>query len=426
MLIDYRGKSPQKSPTGIPVISAKVVKDGLISDQVEQTIAPDSYGEWMRRGLPRVGDVVMTTEAPLGEVAQLDEKTARYALGQRIVTLRGKAGEVSNEFLKYALMSPLMQQRLAARATGTTVFGISQKALRTVPLRLPNLATQVAVAGLLKILDDKIELNRRMNKTLEAMAQAIFRDWFVDFGPTRRKMEGASAPVAIVGSLTLNSEKAAALAPLFPVAFADNGLPEGWEERPFVSFIDIVGGGTPETKVAEYWDGDIPWFSVVDTPPKGAVFVRSTERSITEEGLLESSARLVPAGATIITARGTVGNIAIAAREMTFNQSCYALRAQAPVGDRFVYLATERMVQRLQAMAHGSVFSTITRTTFEGLSFPWVGERLFKEFETLLEPVLAKIDANGMESAILAEARDLLLPRLMSGEVRLRSAEARI
>jgi type I restriction enzyme S subunit len=201
-------------------------------------------------------------------------------------------------------------------------------------------------------------------------------------------------------------------------------LPKGWEARPFVSFLDIVGGGTPKTKIAEYWGGDIPWFSVVDTPEKGGVFVRSTEKTITEKGLVESSARLIPAGTTIITARGTVGNIAMAAREMTFNQSCYALRAQAPVGDRFVYLATERMVQRLQAMAHGSVFSTITRATFESLTFPWVGEPLFEKFEELMEPLFAKIDANGEANETLAATRDLLLPKLMSGEIRLRAAEA--
>lgn len=237
-------------------------------------------------------------------------------------------------------------------------------------------------------------------------------------------MEGATDPVAILGGLIPTPEKAAPLAALFPATLGDNGLPEGWEERPFVSFLDIIGGGTPKTKVSEYWGGEIPWFSVVDTPPKGGVFVRSTEKTITEKGLAESSARLVPAGTTIITARGTVGNIAMAARDMTFNQSCYALRAQAPVGDRFVYLATERMVQRLQAMAHGSVFSTITRATFESLTFPWVGETIFEKFEELLEPVFAKINANGEESETLAATRDLLLPKLMSGEIRLRDGEA--
>ena len=406
-LIDYRGKSPPKSNTGIPVLSAKVVKTTGLLRPIAQKIARDFYPKWMTRGLPQPGDVVMTTEAPMGEVIQLDEESARFALGQRIVCMRGKSEKLDSTFLRYLLTSPVQQEILASYATGTTVLGISQKALRSMPISFPSHAEQEKIGQVLATLDDKIELNRRMNETLEAMARAIFKDWFVDFGPTHAKAEGR-APY-----------HAPELWDLFPDALDDKGLPEGREEQPFVSFLEIVGGGTPKTKAAEYWGGGIPWFSVVDTPPKGGVFVRSTGKTISEKGLAESSARLIPAGTTIITARGTVGNIAMAARDMTFNQSCYALRAQTPVGDRFVYLAAERMVQRLQALAHGSVFSTITRATFESLTFPWPGEHLFEEFEELLEPIFSKINASGEENEILAATRDLLLPKLMSGEIRL-------
>ena len=132
---------------------------------------------------------------------------------------------------------------------------------------------------------------------------------------------------------------------------------------------------------------------------------------------------MIDAGTTIISARGTVGNIAMAARPMTFNQSCYALRAVEPLGDIFVYLATERMVERLKAMAHGSVFSTITRATFESLNFAWAGEDVFAAFERLIEPMFELIKANGQENQTLAATRDLLLPKLMSGEIRLTGTE---
>lgn len=195
-LIDYRGKSPKKSNAGIPVISAKVVKDGKINRFIEQKIAPDYYDTWMTRGVPGVGDVVMTTEGPLGEVAQLDAETAKFALGQRIVCIRGRKGLLDNTYLKFLLMSPHQQIVLESFATGTTVSGISQKSLRSLPIVLPPLKTQEAIANLLGALDDKIELNRQMNETLEAMARAIFRDWFVDFGPTRAKMAGAEPYLA--------------------------------------------------------------------------------------------------------------------------------------------------------------------------------------------------------------------------------------
>jgi type I restriction enzyme S subunit len=196
VLIDYRGKSPPKSEEGVPVISAKVVKDGRVLHPIEQTIDPQYYPIWMTRGLPKAGDVIMTTEGPMGEVAQLDSKTAKYALGQRIVCMRGRKGVLDNTFLKFLLISPRQQAILHSFATGTTVAGISQKSLRSVPLVLPPYGEQVAMGRPLGSLDDKIELNRRMNETLEAMARAIFKDWFVDFGPTRAKAEGRTPYLA--------------------------------------------------------------------------------------------------------------------------------------------------------------------------------------------------------------------------------------
>jgi type I restriction enzyme S subunit len=257
------------------------------------------------------------------------------------------------------------------------------------------------------------------------MARALFRDWFVDFGPTRRQIEGATDPAAIMGQ-AFPTEKAVTYAPLFPTKLSDDGLPEGWEEQPYEAFVEIIGGGTPKTKNADYWGGKIPWFSVVDAPSNGGVYILSTEKHITQAGLDNSSARMVPEGTTIISARGTVGKIGMAPHDMTFNQSCYALRPRDPVGERFVYLATERLVERLQAMAHGSVFSTITRTTFASLNFAGATDCCFEAFEDVTEPLFAKIKANGEENQTLASLRDLLLPKLMSGEIRLKDAEGAV
>lgn len=270
---------------------------------------------------------------------------------------------------------------------------------------------QRSIASILGALDDKIELNRRMNKTLEAMARALFKDWFVDFGPTRAKMEGREP--------YLSPE----LWELFPERLDDEGKPEGWLEEPLSAFFTIVGGGTPKTSNPAYWGGAIPWFSVVDTPPKGSVYVVETAKTITREALAESSARLVPKGTTIISARGTVGKLAVAGRDMTFNQSCYALRAVDPVGDCATYFIAQNMVRQLQAMAHGSVFSTITRQTFQHLTLPMPPQPVLQVFEAQVGPMFERILLNVREAATLARTRDLLLPKLMSGEIRIRDAE---
>ena len=209
-IIDYRGRSPDKTTVGVPLVTAKIVKSGRIENP-EEFIAEADYVEWMRRGIPECGDVVMTTEAPLGEVAQLDGR--KVALAQRIITLRGKPGLLDNTFLKFLLQSKPVQEELRSRGTGTTVVGIRQSELRKVKLTLPPLAEQKAIAAVLGALDDKIELNRRMNATLEAMARALFQSWFVDFDPARAKLDGRKPD-------GLDKPTAA----LFPVAFRDSPL----------------------------------------------------------------------------------------------------------------------------------------------------------------------------------------------------------
>jgi len=305
---------------------------------------------------------------------------------------------------------------------GSPIPSTTRAAVYARDLMVPSVAEQDEIAKALGSLDDKIDLNRQMNTTLEAMAQAIFKDWFVDFGPTRRKADGETDPVKILGGLIPDSAKAQKVVTPFPDTFDDNGLPVSWNTNSFIDFIDIVGGGTPKTSNGEYWSGDIPWFSVKDTPGGSDCFVFATEKMITPAGLKGSSAKLIEKGTTIISARGTVGNLAIAGRDMTFNQSCYALKPKDSDAIYFTFLAAQTVVQRLKDMAHGSVFSTITRATFESVVFPNIPLHLIEQFESICSPLFEKIRANVEENQTLAEARDYLLPKLMSGEVRVGDA----
>ena len=175
--IDYRGKTPNKTTNGVPLVTAKIVKNGSILPPNE-FIAVEDYDKWMTRGLPKINDVVLTTEAPLGEIALIKDKNV--ALAQRIITLRGKKDIVDNPFLKYYFQNKDGQHELQSRASGTTVFGIKAAVLKKVPIHLPPLPEQRAIASVLSSLDDKIDLLHRQNKTLEAMAETLFRQWFVE------------------------------------------------------------------------------------------------------------------------------------------------------------------------------------------------------------------------------------------------------
>ena len=179
-LIDYRGKTPPKTTSGVKLITAKVIKGGFVVGDNHEYISEETYQKWMRRGLPRQWDILITTEAPLGEVAQL-RTLERVALAQRVILLRGDPQQVDQQFYFQALKSPFVQARLKARATGTTVLGIKQSELRQVEIPWHPLPTQRKIAAVLSAYDDLIENNTRRIQILEAMAQAIYREWFVHF-----------------------------------------------------------------------------------------------------------------------------------------------------------------------------------------------------------------------------------------------------
>ena len=271
-IIDYRGKTPKKTKSGIPLVTAKIVKGGYILEPFE-FIANDNYDSWMVRGLPKIGDVVLTTEAPLGETAQLT--SANVALAQRIVTLRGKKGLLDNDFLLCALQSNFVRHQLESRSSGSTVRGIKQSELRKVSLPVPPLTEQQKIARILKSLSNKLVCNTQTNKTIEAMAQAIFKSWFVDFDPVKAKIRNEQPE----GMDALTAE-------LFPDKLVESELgliPEGWEVKPLYDIAEYINGaaykkfepntnglGFPIVKIVELKSGitDKTGFSTVKMPEK--------------------------------------------------------------------------------------------------------------------------------------------------------------
>jgi type I restriction enzyme S subunit len=304
---------------------------------------------------------------------------------------------------------------LAHFNAGSGVPTLNRNHIHPLPVTVPkDLREQRAIAHILGTLDDKIELNRRMSETLEAMARALFQSWFVDFDPVRAKAAGRDPGLP------------QPLADLFPDSFEDSELgeiPRGWEVKAFADTVEIIGGGTPKTSVAEYWEGNIPWFSVVDAPHDSEIWVVDTEKKVTQAGIENSSTRVLPVGTTIISARGTVGRVALVGVPMAMNQSCYGLRARAGALGYFNYFSTRELVARLQQRAHGSVFDTITRDTLASVSVVAPTVELIEVFEKRVAPSVQRIRAGLVESRTLAALRDALLPKLISGELRVKDAE---
>jgi type I restriction enzyme, S subunit len=296
---------------------------------------------------------------------------------------------------------------------GSPIPSTTRAAVYVQDFDVPPLPEQRTIAHILGTLDDKIELNRQMNETLEAMARALFKSWFVDFEPVRAKAEGRETGLP------------KDIADLFPDSFENSELgevPKGWRVQSFAETIEIIGGGTPKTSVAEYWDGDIPWFSVVDAPTDTDIFVVDTQKKITQVGLDRSSTKVLPVGTTIISARGTVGRLALVGVPMTMNQSCYGLRSIDECAF-FTYYAARTLVEALKQRSHGSVFDTITRVTLSGITIVVPSNQVKRAFEVKVEPIMQRIKANMNQSRTLATLRDTLLPKLLSGEIRVKDAE---
>jgi len=330
-IIDYRGKTPEKKAFGIPLVTAKLVKNGRI-ERPQEFIAPEDYDAWMRRGLPRARDVVMTTEAPLGEIGQLDG--AKVALAQRIITLRGKPDLLDNDYLKYAMQSAYVQDQLRARASGTTVLGIKQSELRRVMLRFPRLPQQRAIAHILGTLDDKIELNRRMNETLEAVARALFKSWFVDFDPVRAKAEGR-AP------LGMDAETAK----LFPSEYDTSEIPKGWRS----ARLSDVAALNPESWIRSTFPNSIVYVDLSGTK-RGRI--ESTSTFSWTDAPSRAQRVLRPNDTIVGTVRpGNESYALISEDGLTGSTGFAVLRPTRPEYVAFTYLAATAR-ENIEALAH--------------------------------------------------------------------------
>jgi type I restriction enzyme S subunit len=222
------------------------------------------------------------------------------------------------------------------------------------------------------------------------MAQNLYREWFVNFRfPGHEKVITVDSPLG--------------------------NIPEGWKTESFTAIVDILSGGTPKTSIAEYWNGDIFWFTPRDLD--NSFCITSTERTITSEGLKHCNSKLYPADTVFITARGTVGKCVISAVPMAMSQTSYALRGRSGIPQPFVYLLALNLVDILKQNATGAVFDTITVDTFRRLNIIVPPTNLLKDFEDIISPMFDILKLLIYLNRNLRQTRDLLLPKLVSGEL---------
>lgn len=370
----------------------KITMDLLIPHS--KTIRNWNYEPYSGGAKFQNGDTIMARITPCLEngkhafVSILNKGEIAYGSTEYFVFC-GKEDVSDNDFVYYLTKTPLFRDTAIKSMVGSSGRQRAQMdVLENLKMLVPkDISDQRRIASILSSLDRKIELNNKINADLEEMAQAIFKNWFVDFEPFK---DGK---------------------------FVDSELgmiPEGWKVGRLTDVIKLMPGGTPKTSEPLYWDnGTIPFFSPKDV---NGVYCFATEKHITETGLNKCSSNLYPKDTIFITCRGTVGKVCLAACDMAMNQSNYAIKAIDGYSQYYVFFLVKSVVERLIKKSNGAVFSAITSKDFdEEILIP--SQKAVEDFTNVIDGFFRRIFTIGTESSRLSTLRDTLLPRLMSGEL---------
>lgn len=414
LVVDCPHATPKWTDSGIIVLRNQNIKEGRLDLSSPSYTDEAHYLGRIRRAAPQQGDIVITREAPMGDVCQIPAGL-KCCLGQRQVLLRPNPVKVDSRFLLYALQSPYLQHQIGwNEGTGSTVSNLRIPVLEALRVPTPSLESQREIATTLGALDDRITLLRETNATLEAIAQALFKSWFVDFDPVRAKMEGR-APEGM-------DEATAAL---FPDALEESelgDLPKGWRVGALKDCCTKVqSGGTPKRTVPEYWNGGISWLTSGEVR---SPIVFDTKEKITEEGLAGSSAKLWPVGTTVVAMYGaTAGEVCVIASPMTANQACCGLIPKADFRT-FLFFCTRREREVLASKSSGSAQQNLNKGLVEAHPIILPSREVVAAFDTTVGSLLDSWIASDQQAQTLSTLRDTLLPRLISGQLRLPEAQA--
>jgi type I restriction enzyme S subunit len=310
-----------------------------------------------------------------------------------VIRFRLNNKETNALFLAYLLRSPRVRQKIINLSGGSAIINISQLALASLTVDLPTLLTQHKIAAILSAYDDLIENNLRRIKILEEMAQNLYREWFVKFRfPGHQHARFTDSPLG--------------------------RIPEGWEVNDVENTFKILGGGTPSKSIPEYWrNGIINWYTPTDLTSKGSMLMEFSSNQISELGLQKSSARLFPPFSVMMTSRATLGVISINTTKACTNQGFITCIPN----DRFplytLYYWLKENVDHFISLGTGATFKEITKGIFKTIELAIPARDIIKQFEGIVNPMGIQILSLQKKNNLLRCTRELLLPKLISGEV---------
>ncbi len=407
--------------SGVPVIrgsnlsadiSTRLIDAGLVF------ISQDKANEF-QRSVAKRGDLVFTCWGTINQVGLIDgrSKFDSYIVSNKQMKLTIDPAKADHRFIYYVFSGPAKQNEILENGIGSSVPGFNLGQLKRHEVLLPPVQEQRQIADFLETLDDRITLLRETNATLEAIAQVLFKSWFVDFDPVRAKAEGRQP-----------EGMDAATAALFPDSFEESELglvPRGWRVGTVADLGEVICGKTPPTSQPENYGDDVPFITIPDM--HGRLLVTSTNRSLSRLGADTQKKKYLPVGSVCVSCIATPGLVVRVTSVAQTNQQINSVVPSENWGKSFPLFLLRRIGDAVRAGGSGgSVFHNLSKAGFEELKVLLVSENLAQRFDEIVEPLITKILKNQRQSETLTQLRDALLPRLISGQLRLPEAETLI
>ena len=400
---------------GIPVVMPTNIGDGgIATDGIARIDCLDV--ERLQQHKLQLNDIVFSRRGDVTKNALIRTEEVGWLCGTGCLKVRLGEERIANpKFISYYLRLSETKEWLVRHAVGATMPNLNTGILSAVPITLPPLKTQLEIAAILGALDDRITLLRETNATLEAIAQALFKSWFVDFDPVRAKMEGRTP-----------EGMDEATAALFPDGFETSELgevPRGWRVGQVADLGDVVCGKTPPTSAPENYGGDVPFITIPDM--HDLLAVTTTARSLSKLGADSQPKKYLPPGAICVSCIATPGLVVRVTTTAQTNQQINSVIPHRKWGSSFPLFLLRRIGDAVRSGGSGgSVFHNLSKSGFEQLPVLLTEPELADRFNAVIDPLVEKIVANQLQTQTLSTLRDTLLPRLISGQLRLPEAQA--
>ena len=390
LIVDCEHKTAPTQAEGFPSIRTPNIGKGYFLLDGVNRVSEETYLNWTRRATPKFGDLIMAREAPVGHVAMVSHGL-KPCLGQRTLLIRPNQTKVSSRFLTYLLVGDEVQGVIHGMTNGATVPHLNMKDVRSLQLpTLPTLPTQHKIASILSAYDDLIENNSRRIAILESMAQAIYREWFVEFRfPGHENVKLVDSPLGMI--------------------------PDGWVST-VGDFGKVTTGKTPTKTRPENFGGEIPFVKTPDM--HGNLFCISTSETLSDVGAMSQSSQTVPPNSVCISCIGTVGVICITTATCQTNQQINTIVPHSQSWREFIVLTLQQSVPRLKQMgAAGATMDNISKGKLMSFSVLLPPKDILDRFSSLTLDLFDRIKILQKHTAVLRKTRDLLLPKLISGDL---------